>query len=319
VLEHTLGPGSILDASTTSGSIEVTGQETDGVHVVATIVARAATKENARNLAEQVSIQFEQTADGLGIKVDSPDLASLRFVSISYKIIVPRQTEIDCASASGAIDLADLIGDVNARAASGSIKAAGITGSVHLHSSSGSVSCDQIDRGDVYLESMSGGVHFTDGSTLGICQMGTASGSVTGRHIEANSIRLSSASSGVTLSDAQADVINLHSSSGLLTAKEISCERLQADSTSGRVSIAFAPDAPGDVAAGVKSGSGSVSVAMPRDFAGHVNLRASSGTVRMSQPVTVVGKPAKNHVSGTIGSGSGTLLVRAGSGAIRVR
>lgn len=130
---------------------------------------------------------------------------------------------------------------------------------------------------------------------------------------------MSSSSSSITLRDAQADLIHLHSGSGPITAREISCEQIQAESTSGGVSVAFSPDAPGDVIAGLKSGSGGVSVVMPRDFAGQVDLRASTGTVRMRQPIAPRGKPGKDHISGTLGAGAGSLLVRSTSGAIRVR
>lgn len=318
-LEHAASPGTALAVSTTSGSIEVTGQETDRVHVVATVVARAATKEQARDLAEQVSLRLEQTADGLGIRIDKPDSASRRFVSISYKITVPRHTDIDCSSASGSITLANLTGEVSTRTASGSIDAAGIAGAIRLHSSSGSISCDRIDSAEVYLESASGSVRLTNGTTLRVCQLIAASGPVTGQHIEADSIRMASSSSRVTLNDAQAEAINLHAGSGSVNASEVSCERFQAESTSGDISVAFRSDAPGDVAAGVKSSTGSVSVVMPRNFGGQVDLRASTGSVRMSQPVMVTSKPGRNYVRGTVGNGAGSLLVRSGSGAIRVR
>jgi len=318
-LEQALGSGSALAVSTTSGSIEVAGQETDRVHVVATVVARAATKEQARDLAEQVSLRLEQTADGLGIRIDKPDPARRRFISISYEVTVPRQTGIDCSSASGSVNLADLTGEVSARTASGSVEATGIAGTIHLHSSSGSITCDRVDSAEVHLESASGAVRLTNGSALRVCQLLAASGPVTARRIEADSLRMASSSSRVTLNDAQAEAINLHAGSGSVTAGQVSCERLQAESTSGDISVAFRPDAPGDVAANVKSSTGSVRVVVPRDFAGQVDLRASSGTVRMSKPVAVTSKPGRNYVRGTVGDGAGSLLVRSGSGAIRIR
>ncbi len=318
-LDYALGSGSTLAVSTTSGSIQVTGRQVSDVHAVATIVARAATPEQARELAEQVTVRFERTDNGAQIKVDRPAPANRRSVSVSYEITVPRQTNIDSDSASGGISLTDLIGNVHGRTASGSITASGITGSVHLQSASGSIGCERIDRGDIHLETTSGSVRLTDASTIGTCQMGTASGRVTGQRIEAASIRMNSGSGAVTINDTRAEVVNLRSGSGKVAAKNISCERIQAESTSGDVSVAFSHDAPGDVAAGMKSSSGGVTVVMPRDFAGQVDLRASSGSVRMSQPITVQGRPAKNQISGTVGSGAGSLLVRSGSGAIRVR
>ncbi len=318
-LERALAPGSQLAVSTTSGSIVATGQETDRVHVKALIVARAATKERARELAERIAVRLENRAGGLQVEVDRPTPASKKSISVRYEIIVPRQTDIDAASASGPIEMTDLIGNPTARTGSGSIKASRITGSVRFQSSSGPVSCREVNRGDVQLESASGSVRLTDGSTLGVCQLGTMSGSITCQRLDARTIRMSSSSSPVTLRDAQADLIHLHSGSGPISAREISCEQLQAESTSGGVGVAFSPDAPSDVIAGLTSGSGGVSVVMPRDFAGQVDLRASTGTVRMRQPITPRGRPGKDHISGTLGTGSGSLLVRSTSGAIRVR
>lgn len=318
-LDYPLGSGSMLAVSTASGSIRAAGHQTNDAHVVATIVARAATREQARELAEQVTVRFERTDKGVQIKVDRPAPASKRSVSVSYEISVPRQTDIDCDSASGAVALTDLIANVTARTASGAIAVARITGSIQLQSTSGSIRCEQIDRGDIRLDNASGSLHLIDASTIGTCQMNTASGSVTAQRIEARSIRMDSASAGVTAHDVRAGVVNLRSASGRIAAREISCERLQAESTSGEVSVAFSSEAPGDVAAGLKSGSGGVRVVMPRSFAGQVDLRASSGSVRLSQPIAAQGKPGKNYISGTIGSGSGSLLVRSGSGAIRVR
>lgn len=318
-LKHALGPGSQLAVSTTSGSIEITGQETNDVHVTATIVARAATKEDAQELAEKTIVGLEPTANGLELRVGRPAPASKRSVRVDYKIVVPKQTDINSASLSGSIDLTDLHGDISGRTASGAMEVARITGSIHLHSTSGSVRCAEIDHGDVSMESMSGTVHLSEASSLGTCHMGTVSGPVTAKRIEAHSVRVRSASAAVTLSEAQAEVVNLHSVSSRISANDVSCGRLQAESTSGDVSVTFAPEAPGDVAAGAKSNSGSITVVMPRDFAGRVDLMASSGTVRMNQPVEMRDKLDKGHVSGTVGHGSGSLLVRAGSGAIRIR
>jgi DUF4097 and DUF4098 domain-containing protein YvlB len=83
--------------------------------------------------------------------------------------------------------------------------------------------------------------------------------------------------------------------------------------------VTFAREAPGNVAAGAKSGSGNINVVMPRDFAGRVDLLANSGTVHMKQPIETPHKLREGHVSGTVGQGSGSLFVRAGTGAINIR
>ncbi len=318
-LDQVFSPGSQLTVSTASGAIEIVGQEADNAHVIAKIVARAPTKEDAQDLAETIVVGLEPTANGLELRVGRPAPASKRSVSVSYKIIVPRQTSIDCASLSGSIEIADLLGDVAGRTASGAIEIARVTGSLRVHSTSGPVRCEKIDGGDVSLESMSGGVHLSDASNIGTCHMGAASGSLTAKKVEAQFIQMRATSGAVTLNAAQAETIDLHSVSSRVSAKDLSCERLQAESTSGDVSVTFARKAPGNVAAGAKSGAGNISVVMPRDFAGRVDLLANSGSVHMKQPIETSQKLREGHVSGTVGQGSGSLFVRAGTGTINIR
>ena len=112
-LQHPMQAGTTLVVSTASGSIEVTGQETDQAAVVATIPVRAATEEEAQELAEQVEIRFQEAGDKLEIKADQAQLCTRnRSISISYVITVPRQAGIDCESASGSLKLRDLTGNV---------------------------------------------------------------------------------------------------------------------------------------------------------------------------------------------------------------
>jgi DUF4097 and DUF4098 domain-containing protein YvlB len=299
-LQHPMQPGSTLVVSTASGSIDITGQDTDQGHVVATIQARAGTEEEARELAEQVEIRFQESGNRLEIKADKPSSHSGRSISISYVITVPRQTHVDCESASGSLKLRDLTGNVNARTASGSVEGARIKGAVRLHSASGSVHCDNVSGGDVDLDTASGGVRLSDASELGTCRAHSSSGSVSVRHVQAESIRLDSASGGVA-------------------GEDINCSNLKATSSSGSVSVAFSPSAPSNVVADVGTSSGGVNVTLPPGFAGRVDLSATSGSVRIDRPVTVRGEINKRHIIGTVGDGTGSISAHTSSGSIDVR
>jgi DUF4097 and DUF4098 domain-containing protein YvlB len=300
-LLHPMSSGSALAVSTASGSIDVTGQETDQVRVVATIQARAATEQEAQELAEQVEISFQEAGGKLVVKADRPDnLHWKRSISISYVITVPRQTHVDCDSASGSLKLRDLTGNVNAHTASGSVEGAQIKGFVRLRSSSGSIHCENVGSGDVDLDTASGGVRLSDASDVGTCRAHSSSGSVRVQHV-------------------QADVIRMDSGSGGVTAEDVTCAHLNGRSGSGHVSVAFAPSAPNNVAVDLGTGSGGISVTMPPAFAGRVDLSVASGSVHIEQPVTVQGDIGKRHVTGTIGEGTGSLSAHTGSGSIDVR
>jgi DUF4097 and DUF4098 domain-containing protein YvlB len=318
-LDHPLAPGSTLAVSTASGSIGLTGQDVDHAHVMATIHARATTEQEAQELAEQVEITFQETASKLTIKADRPPRKKRQSISISYQIVVPRQTHVNCTSASGSIRLADLQGNVDAHAASGSIEAARVKGSVRLNSASGSARCENVAGGDVHIGAASGSVKLADASEIGVCDLHSASGSVQAHRVEASSVKMRSASGSVTLTTAQAQTMELHSSSGRTKAEDINCTHLKAESVSGSVSVTFAPSAPGDVNAQMRSGSGSVSVVVPPEFAGQVDLSVGSGSIHTDLPLTIKGKVGKKHITGSVGEGSGHLTARAGSGSIRVR
>jgi hypothetical protein len=268
-LQHALPAGGTLVVSTGSGSIETAGQETDQVHAVATITARAATEEEAQQLAEQVEIRFQESGDKLEIKADKPVLRRSR-ISISYSITTPRQTSLDCESGSGSLKVKDLTGNVNARTGSGSAEAARIKGAVRLHAGSGSVHGDNLGGGDVDLDTGSGGARLSEASEVGTCRVHSSSGPVHVQHVQAESIRMESGSGGVT-------------------GEDLNCARLNAGSGSGHVSIAFSPSAPNNVVADAGSGSGGVKVVLPPGFAGRVDLSTGSGSVHIDQPVTVRG------------------------------
>jgi DUF4097 and DUF4098 domain-containing protein YvlB len=318
-LDQPMQAGATLTAGTASGSIDVTGRETNQAHVVATIQARAGTEDEARELAEQVDVHFEGSGDRVALKADHPPLPPNKSVSVSYRIDLPRQTSVELGSASGSINVADLTGSVKANTASGHVGAARVQGTVRLKSASGSAHAEDVGGGDIDLDTASGGVRLSRASNIGACGLNAASGSVTADNIQANTIQMSSASGHVTLTDAQAKEIRAHSSSGGVRVEAVTCPRLNAESASGHVTVAFARTAPPDVVATVSSGSGSVDMTAPRGFSGHLAMSTASGSVETDLPVTVVGKLGKRQLSGFVGKGDGSLTLRATSGSIRVR
>ncbi|MCU0917224.1 MAG: DUF4097 domain-containing protein [Planctomycetes bacterium] len=298
-LEHALAAGGTLVVSTASGSIETAGEATDQVRVVATIWTRAGSEEEAQALAEEIEIGFQEAGERLEVKAEVPPLRR-RSVSISYKIVQPRQTSIDCSSASGSVQAVDLDGNVKAHSASGSAKAERIKGNVRLNSASGSVRGQDLSGGDIDLSTASGSASLTNASEVGACRLHSSSGSVRARQIQAGSI-------------------HADSGSGSVTAEEVNCTRLTATSGSGNVSVAFAPGTPKEVAVETGTGSGSINVTLPSGFAGRVDLSASSGSIDVDLPVTMKGSIGRRHVTGSIGDGSGSLTAHTGSGSIHVR
>ncbi|MBN2129146.1 MAG: DUF4097 family beta strand repeat protein [Sedimentisphaerales bacterium] len=318
-LEHPMEASSTLAVSTASGSIDVAGGQTERCHVIATIRARAATEEEAQELAEQVEIRIEPSPGKLQIKADRPRSLRNKSLSISYSITVPHETHVECSSASGSVDLADLTGNVNADAASGSVEAVRITGSVRLHTASGSVRAEEVRGGDAHLNSASGSVRLLQASEMGRCELHAASGRVAAEHIDADSVSLHTASGSVHLTEARAPSVSLSTSSGSIRAEGLNASQVKAESPSGGISVAFAPAAPGEITADLKTSSGNVTLALPPDFAGRIDLSAGSGSVHTDLPISITGKIDRKHISGTVGQGAGNVSVHTSSGSIRVK
>ncbi|MEN6338415.1 MAG: DUF4097 family beta strand repeat-containing protein [Phycisphaerales bacterium] len=301
-LQQAMADGGTLAVSTSSGSIDVTGQAVTEAKIVATIRGQAPTEAEAQELAEATEIRVEPSGERVTIKADTPRQGNNRSVSVSYSIIVPTKTSLEGHSASG------------------SVRAVALQGSVRADTASGSVTCEDIRGGSVDMGSSSGSVRLSNGSELGSCELHTASGRAEAERVQAERIQLSSSSGSVEVREAKAPTIEMRGTSGHVEGRDIDCSKLDAESASGGVSIEFAPTAPADVTATIGSISGSVNVVAPRNFAGRVELSTTSGSVRLEGlEITVQGRMSNKHLSGTIGSGNGSLSLRTTSGSVHVR
>jgi DUF4097 and DUF4098 domain-containing protein YvlB len=300
-VQQAMAEGGSLAVSTASGSIAVAGQAVSEARIVATIRGQAPTEEEARELAEATEIRIETSGDRVAIKADTPTQGNGRSVSISYDIVVPTRTSVECESASGGI------------------KATALEGSVRGHTASGSVTCENLRNGSVNMDSSSGSVRLSNAAGITSCEMHTSSGRAAAEWVQAQDIRIGSTSGSVELRDARAQSIDMRGASGRVEGRDLTCSRLNAESASGGVSIEFSPAAPADVTATIGSISGGVSVVAPRNFAGRIEMSTTSGSVQSDLPVTVQGKMSNKHLSGTVGSGSGSLTLRTTSGSVNVR
>jgi DUF4097 and DUF4098 domain-containing protein YvlB len=301
-LQHAMADGGTLAVSTASGSIDVAGQAVSELRIVATIRGQAPTEDEAREMAEATEIRIEPSGDRVTIKADTPKQGNGRSVSVSYDVVVPTKTSVECHSSSGGV------------------KAAGLQGNVRADTASGSVTCQSIRGGDVNMGSCSGSVELSDGTELGSCELHTSSGRAAAERVQAERIQISSTSGSVEVREARAPTIEMRGTSGRVEGRDIDCSNLSAESSSGGVSVEFSPTAPGDVTATLGSISGSVSVVPPRDFAGRIELSTTSGSVQTDHlAVTIQGRVSTKHLSGTVGNGNGSLTLRTTSGSVRVR
>jgi len=351
-----LAAGSTVITETSFGSVTVVGADVTDCNVTANIFAQAPTEQEAQEIAEQVQIKLERIGNTLEIKAEKPKLQRNRSIGVSFNIIVPKQTSVECSSSYGSIELSNLQGYVNGKtssgkinseniqgstqlktsygsitckdisgdniylkSSSGSIKAENIRGSAELDTSYGSIICNDISDGDIKLKTSSGRITLTKAS-FGDCDAHTSYGSVTCEELKSNLIKLHSGSGNISLTNASADsTADISTSYGRIICRQITTPELIAKSSSGGIDIAFSESAPSEIDAEAVTSYGSVDFVTPTGFSGQVELSTGYGSIKTELPITIIGKVNKRNITGTIGEGKGRLRLRTSSGSIKLK
>ena len=173
VLDVSTGSGTIKIRAGDSRQVEITGHITVGRRSFLGIFKRSSEEmeEIVRQIESEPPISL---ADGRLRIGHIKDKSYGRNVSISYKIVVPVDTEVKSHSGSGSqsisgvagpvevgtgsgkITLTDIGGAVKASTGSGGIRADGIAGAFEAHTGSGNVRLTQVAPGDVVVTTGSG-------------------------------------------------------------------------------------------------------------------------------------------------------------------
>ncbi len=313
-----LAPGSNLVAETSFGSITITGADVAECNVIATISTRASTEEEAKEIAEKVEIKTELVDKTLTVKAKKPQIKKEQSIGVSYEIIVPKQTDVECSSSFGAIKLADINGNAKAKTSNGSITAENIKGSARLDTSFGSINCNNISGGDIELKTSSGKIGITK-AAFGNCSAHTSFGSVTSSELTGKSLTLKSNSGNINLTEASAETADIFTSFGRITCRRITSADLTAGSNSGNIDIACSDSAPAEINANVTTSFGSIDFLAPPRFSGQVELATNFGSVNTNLPITITGEVSKKKLTGKIGEGTGRLHLETRSGSIKIK
>lgn len=156
-LSAPLSPGSTFAAETHNGSITTNGADVADCDLTATIVARAATEEEARELAEKVEVSLEPSGNRLTVKIKKPTHLVNKSVSVSLDATVPDRTDLELRTHNGAVRVADITGHVNATTHNGKVATERVSGAVVLETHNGAVTCTELS-GDAKLKTHNGSV-----------------------------------------------------------------------------------------------------------------------------------------------------------------
>jgi lia operon protein LiaG len=185
-------------------------------------------------------------------------------------------------------------------------------------------------RGDLRLESRSGGVTATDVS--GSLVIDAGSGGVSVRRVE-GTLRVDTGSGAVEVTAVTGPEVVLDAGSGSVRVTGVETSRLNVDTGSGSVALSGvrAPVVVVDTGSGsvdielladvdrldVETGSGSVTVRAPEGLGGMVELDTGSGGIDLDFPLEVT-SVRRDRVAGRLGDGQGRIRIDTGSGGIRL-
>jgi len=350
-----LATNTAIDVESRNGSITINGAEAAEFNVSATITGHAPTEEEAQELAEKTQIRLESAGNTLRVRADMPTTRNNRSVTVSYTITAPRRISVKCDSDYGSLHVADIEGTVTATSDNGSIHVEAIRGLVNVHTSYGSITCRNVTAQMTELESSNGSItisdlkgsakvetnygsitceNFSDGDyhfksengrvavahgSVGECDASSSYGTIVCSDVKGNPIKLSSGNGSIELTNVEAQDLSLSSSYGAIRAGQITTADVTAHSDNGSVSLVCSDACAANLKAQVKSGYGSIDFTAPPQFAGQVRLSTDYGSVRTARPVTLSGEIDKKNLRGTIGEGTGSIVLETSNGSVELK
>lgn len=291
---YDVGASPVIDVSTIRGRINVRTGEPGRVMVTgaATVRVGLTVPVNAVELAQKVAGKppIDQTGDRLRLRSPS-DPVEDRAMTVNYDLRVPPNARVIAVSDSGAIDIRDVGGAVEARTQSSSIAVSDLGNTVDVDTGSGAVTVDRVD---------------------GIVRVSTSSSGITARNLRGG-LRARTQTGRVFASFAGQGPVDVQTQSSAIDLSGVSGE-LTTFSESGHTYIAGEPSA----AWNVSSGSSGIDVHFAAKVNATLHATTSSGTVYTPERL-VTGSIEKRTVEGAIGDGGPVVRLASRSGSIRVR
>ncbi len=134
-----LAPGSAFAAETHNGSITVCGADVADCNLIATIVARAQTQQDAQMLADQVEVKLEPYDNKRETKITKPTLESNQSVSVNLDLKMPHRTDLHLKTHNGAIETTGIAAKIDATTYNGNIIGSALTGQAKVQSHNGQI------------------------------------------------------------------------------------------------------------------------------------------------------------------------------------
>jgi hypothetical protein len=279
-----------LELNNASGDVQIAGSVDGKIHIHADVSASGMGLDQPKKRVDETLANppVEQKGDTIRI---GKDISRTQNISISYRIEVPHDTEVDSSVVSGAQTITKLRGPIKVNSASGSIRAEHIERDAQFNTASGSVDATDIGE-EVRANNAAGNVNVTN--TKGDVRITALSGSILvqkpGGRVEADT-----ASGSIDVKGASNDV--------------------KAHNVSGGVNVQGNPASNSFWE--LKTVSGAVQLSVPASANFHLTAEASTGEIRTDVPI-VIEEQGKHMLRAHIGKNGGRVEIHTTSGEIRV-
>lgn len=210
------------------------------------------------------------------------------------RILVPAGRDLELNLGVGEVSASDVEGGLNIDVHAAPVRTNGTRGRLNIDTGSGSVVVNNAEGDDILIDTGSGSVE-VNGIRTSDLNVDTGSGRVRGAGIVATRLGVDTGSGGITLSDVSASDIELDTGSGSVTLDLVTqIERLVID-----------------------TGSGGVRISGPANLSASVEIETGSGNIDIDLPVRI-SRRGRTSLSGTLGSGSGRIVIDTGSGGVSI-
>ncbi len=167
-----------------------------------------------------------------------------------WRITAPEKTNIDFSTASGDLDVSDLLSSVEASTASGDVRLRHLNGEISVSTASGEIDAAELD-GRIHISTASGDV--TVAGFSGESKLSTASGRIDASDAQGQ-LKLNTASGRIRLTNASGE-LDVNAASGDITAESVTLEAASSfNAASGDVEVTLTASPAHDLSVSTASG-----------------------------------------------------------------
>lgn len=158
VRETVISTHSLSIDATPNGGVKVSSWDRSDVLVRARVSASARRQADAERLVEATEVRIRNGQ----VEASTPRTGNGSWVSVSYEIFAPRQTDLALRTTNGGVSVHGMAGSIEANAVNGGISLNDVAGSVRARTTNGGVSValagDAWDGEGLDVESTNGGI-----------------------------------------------------------------------------------------------------------------------------------------------------------------